>query len=47
MVGLDRVTGDKVWEAAGSGGASGTWPTIGAGRIFATTSEGVYAYGPL
>ena len=46
MVGLDRVTGDKVWEAAGSG-ASGAWPAIGAGRIFATTNEGVYAYGPL
>jgi outer membrane protein assembly factor BamB len=47
LVGLDRVTGEKVWEAVGSGVSTGTHPAIGNGRIFATMSQGVSAYGPL
>ncbi len=47
LIGLDRVTGEKVWEGSIGNSYASTAPAIGTARIFAQGSDGVYSFGPL
>jgi|GEM_PF-4122879 len=46
VAGIDRRTGESVWDGGAFNGYAGT-ATIGGSKIFVATSDGVRAYGPL
>ena len=47
VIGVDRVSGEQVWDGGSSGQVIGTAPAIGSTRFFASQADGVHAFGPL